>query len=248
MPNHTSCILRVVGTLAALRAFKDKAYVVTKEDDDTEVRQCFSLDPFVPMPEDLRGTSSPAHIVSEEEYDKIIADNAKKLAGDPKLALFLSKPITLKIQAELLRKYGVDNWYDWANNHWGTKWGVYRVSETWEESPAKENLLGFGERAALIPAGNYQITCHFKSAWAPPSAALRTISEQYPDLKFFCGYADEGGCFLGYSIFEKGVEQEVELPKKPWNGEQQKEFRRLCGQTIYEDEESDEDEDEVLTE
>ena len=22
------------------------------------------------------------------------------------------------------RKYGADNWYDWSNKYWGTKWDV----------------------------------------------------------------------------------------------------------------------------
>ena len=29
----------------------------------------------------------------------------------------------LKKKQELIEKYGFDNWYDWSNYHYGTKWG-----------------------------------------------------------------------------------------------------------------------------
>ena len=33
--------------------------------------------------------------------------------------------ITKEESQELIKKYGQDNWYEWAHQNWGTKWGAY---------------------------------------------------------------------------------------------------------------------------
>ncbi len=78
---------------------------------------------YRPMPDDIRNTTSPCRIVTQEEYDKQMKkneniDRTQSLYHEP-------KPITKKMQKALIDKYAVDNWYDWAYNNWGTKWGCY---------------------------------------------------------------------------------------------------------------------------
>ena len=72
---------------------------------------------YRPMPEELVNTSSPARVVTQEEYDKQMEKN--------KTDDFKSYPLTIDKQKMLLDLYGADNWYDWAHKYWGTKWGCY---------------------------------------------------------------------------------------------------------------------------
>jgi hypothetical protein len=72
---------------------------------------------YRPMPEELVNTSSPARVVSQEEYDKQMEKN--------KTDDFKSYPLTIDRQKMLLDLYGADNWYDWSHKNWGTKWGCY---------------------------------------------------------------------------------------------------------------------------
>ena len=78
--------------------------ITASTDEGTEILMKMSKHPYglcgylLPMPEELRETSSPPRIgdnISEEHYE------------------------TLK------KKYGYADWYSWANNNWGTKWGCY---------------------------------------------------------------------------------------------------------------------------
>lgn len=72
---------------------------------------------YRPMPEELEQTTSPCRVVSEKEYAKQMKLN--------ETAKHKSYPITKDRREYLLDKYGKDNWYDWAYENWGTKWGCY---------------------------------------------------------------------------------------------------------------------------
>lgn len=71
-----------------------------------------------------------------------------------------------------------DHWYFWNMRNWGTKWDVandIRTTTTCER-PA--------DNAALY---------RFSSAWAPPVAALATLSTQHPDLHIELRYMEDEG-------------------------------------------------------
>jgi hypothetical protein len=78
---------------------------------------------YCPMPEEIRNTTSPTKIVSEAEYKRIMKENESIDRTQP--WYYEPKPITKKMQTKLLDAYGLDNWYDWAHEKWGTKWGCY---------------------------------------------------------------------------------------------------------------------------
>ena len=84
---------------------------------------------------------------------------------------------------ELRKKYGYDNWYDWCNANWGTKWDVEGHLEK-------------------TPRGSVGYT--FDSAWAPPDEAIKKISELYPKLTFTLEYDEPGMDFAGTMVIEKG--------------------------------------------
>ena len=57
----------------------------------------------------------------------------------------------------LMKLHGVDNWYDWAVKHWGTKWDVLSCSHC--------DLIG-------IDDGVWMLSIEFETAWSPPIDAI----------------------------------------------------------------------------
>lgn len=66
-----------------------------------------------------------------------------------------------------------DNWYNWNNRNWGTKWDASdpnMVHDTAEE-----------------------IAYEFDTAWSPPIPAMVQLSEQYPSLTIKIRFTEEQG-------------------------------------------------------
>ena len=79
--------------------------------------------------------------------------------------------------ADLIAKYGVDNWYDWHCNYWGTKWDV----DAEENDDTDEECISLS----------------FESAWSPPSEWVKKVAQDYPSLKFLLEYEECGCAFKG---------------------------------------------------
>lgn len=77
-----------------------------------------------------------------------------------------------------------NDWYNWNNNNWGTKWDVCGESRITEEG---STFVGY----------------YFNTAWAPPVPALERLSEQYPTLKITLDWEEEQG-FGGQLVLEDG--------------------------------------------
>ena len=62
------------------------------------------------------------------------------------------------------KKYGENNWYDWCNKHWGTKWNAMSAKIVEDN----ENALAY----------------HFESAWDCPRGIAYVIEDFLPkDVK-----------------------------------------------------------------
>ena len=168
MPNHVTNVLTITGD----NDQRVKELMDTLFDNDGN----FDFDNFLPMPNELSEVTSPVRIVSEDERNALIAEyERKELAGE--LHPFDSKtfPLTQELQDEYIARFGCDNWYDWANENWGTKWGAYDSHRNSDDE------------------------CTFMTAWNTPFPAMVKLSEMYPDLVFTVQYADED---FGYNVGE----------------------------------------------
>lgn len=104
---------------------------------------------YKPMPQALKGTRSPVHIISKKEYAEEQKFNQDYLAGLPEGKepedWKIKKGITQEMYDELIDKYGFADWYGWASKHWDTKWGdvdfEYNIDETTDNDSAIVHIL-----------------------------------------------------------------------------------------------------------
>jgi len=145
MPNHVENNLTFDGNEKDIKELMD-CLVINGEP---------SVDGFLPMPSELRGTTSPSRVENQV----------------------------------LINKYGHDNWYDWAVENWGTKWGFY---------------------SGIVTSDN---SVYFQTAWATPYKAIQKLSEKFPRVAIKVQYADEE---FGYNVGEytllSGDEIEINIP------------------------------------
>jgi hypothetical protein len=150
MANNITNVLDVTGEEKDVEAFRSKVYRIEKATEKSWKHEIgdeypvFDLDATVPFPTELTDTTSPPQ--NDEEK---------------------------KLQAELTKKYGAGNWYDWRVKYWGTKWDTYDAEEVEE-----------------IKGG---LRFRFETAWCPPAQWLKTTAKQFPSLKFTDHWCDEGG-------------------------------------------------------
>ena len=223
MPNHTANNFTVTGPKADVLRF-----VAQIKGTDSEI----DFNKVLPIPDELRGTSSPSRIMTQEEIDQIWAEwNKRKDEG--KLSSFeMERPMGLGItQAkydEFILKYGYADWYDWSIFNWGTKWNAYDVTE-WSINECSEYTTS--------------ATIYYETAWSPATALWLNVSKEYPKCEFYHEFADEGGGFLGSETNRYGriiSEEEFE-----WDSDDGIELREGLGRYWPED---DEDEVEVVKE
>ena len=99
--------------------------------------------------------------------------------------------------AELVSKYGADNWYDWGINNWGTKWGDYELTSS-------EIAKAYGE-------DEWHIAYNYTTAWSPgENELINAIIKQFPKLKVMLQYEEPGMAFAGETLALNGriVKQE----------------------------------------
>ena len=144
---------------------------VTVKGDSEQKKTLFEMfskrvdfEKIVPMPEELKNTISPVR------YERLTHEERIKCN-------------------ELKRKYGADNWYDWAWKNWGTKWN------------ACDSIIDKSES-----------TMEFDTAWATPGKIFILLSKQFDKLVFTVEYADED---LGYNCGVAEYQNGKKVLKKP---------------------------------
>ena len=85
-----------------------------------------------------------------------------------------------------------DDWYNWCNKNWGTKWspsGILRTDS--EDNP-------------------YELRFYFQTPWCPATNLFRFISKMYPHLVFYeSGYESGVGFSVASAIHRGEVIEEL---------------------------------------
>lgn len=79
--------------------------------------------------------------------------------------------------------YGKNNWYDWSNENWGTKWNCWDV-----ECADVEDVLSYS----------------FYTAWSPCEPVVKALAEMFPEANIHFRYEESGCCFCGEQEYENG--------------------------------------------
>jgi len=144
---------------------KAEAFVGFVRDGDNY----FSFDKIIPIPEELKGTRSPTKIVLQEEYDEWTEATSLLEGG---------RPITQEMSDRFTVEYGYDNWYDWSNKNWGTKWDTDC------------------EDVAIDDFGTVEY--NFDTAWGPPEPIYNALKELFPKLEISWFYREDGMQLAGW--------------------------------------------------
>ena len=139
------------------------SFVKSKEDNEP-----FSFQSILPMPKEIQEVGSPVRIVSEKEFEE----------RDVQKDIFPNQLITKAMSDKFRVEYGADNWYDWSNKHWGTKWEVSDV-EMFQDS-------------------EYEAQYEFDTAWCPPEGIFYALKNKFPELTFSWFYREDGDQIAGF--------------------------------------------------
>lgn len=88
-------------------------------------------------------------------------------------------------KAELIKKYGADDWYDWRIKNWGVKW------------PPSFN-------SANLEITDDAMVFFFDTPWGPPVNIIKFMSSLFPNATFQLQFAEPGMNFSGEDIFQAG--------------------------------------------
>ena len=175
MPNWATNTIEFTATPEQLRRVRDVIRIDTSGGD-------FDFDALRPMPDELRGSTSPVRVFPDlaalTEYASayhLEVDSESGIAwsgvGDDRKTVAM----TSATSDRLIAMHGANNWYDWRRANWGTKW----------TGQAPEILLD--EPGRLI--------VRFDTAWTAPHGLLAHLAHQ-------------GIASIGITIHEDGCEVE----------------------------------------
>ena len=191
MPNWVITRIYITGPEDKIKEFEDKVIRLGGEEE------VFSFNRINKRPEELDNTQCPP-----PKPKKI---KVKTLSGEELEVEEISdcNNATPEMCKDLESRFGHNNWYDWNNWNWGTKWD------------ASESI--YSQEDKIL---------EFQTAWACPQEILLKMTEMFPDLQFNGSYADEDfGSNAGYITngvpyaFSASSEEACETAATLWGGE-----------------------------
>jgi len=205
MPNWCMNKLNVKGDADAITEFIE-TILVPKEDeagflgiepffDEGKYRELTPSDEVDfsrahPMPEILQGTRAPA--VKRETFEKWKAD--KDHFGHATEGWFEEQEAMVTASEEAMKETGFDNWYDWAWQHWGTKWSP--------DVELIEAVQHFDNAGGLT----IEVYFEYETAWSPCQGIITAMAEKFPKLTFVESYDEPGVGFYGSACYKDGTQ------------------------------------------
>lgn len=169
MPNWCNNSITISGPTETIKQLWEDAQTahVYKDRDGNEERGFGLLSAIAPLPEILRGTTSP----TPDNIDSVW-------------------------QSTMLAQTGYDNWYDWQVNTWGTKWDVSDEGLEYIEDGDTATITGWFDSAWAPPIGAYDMfcddmdNCSLSASYHEPGMDFAGFYEDGED-QYMEGLADE---------------------------------------------------------
>ena len=187
MPNWVTNNVRIIADETLLAKIREE--VKGKPYEDGEENE-FDFNQILPIPNELKGTTSPCRIISQEDYDKQEERIAKGDLTEGEKNFGVSRGITQEMHDDFIKRFGYSDWYGWQVNNWGTKWNASNVY--WSDDDYVS----------------------FNTAWSTPFDLLVALSKKYPQATFEVEYADEDfGYNVGQYVLQNGEEIDTNIPE-----------------------------------
>ncbi len=143
---------------------------------------------YMPMPKELKNISSPVQFISIKDFE------------EQDKSLLYGVKITQEMSDNYKEKYGSDNWYDWANIHWNTKWGDVRTE---------------------MEAGELSVIIRFETAWSPLSLDIIERIDKDLDITDYW-WEEEQGFGAQYTKVGEEIVMTNEWDLPDWEDKQYK--------------------------
>ena len=191
MPNWVITRIYITGPEDKIKEFEDKVIRLGEEEE------VFSFNRINKRPEELDNTQCPP-----PKSKKI---KVKTLSGEEMKIEEIAdcNNATREMCKDLESRFGHNNWYDWNNWNWGTKWDCSESIYSQEDKMLQ-----------------------FETPWSAPVPIHEMMAEMFPDLTFQGTYADEdfgsnAGCIENGAVYfvENQSEEAYEIAATLWGYE-----------------------------
>ena len=206
MPNHVTNVLTLHGEPEQIRAMLEAIRY-----DDLGIGSV-DFNKIIPMPESLNieaGSQTSAGLKAYQNFIEVYTlggtihqDDLENIPRKSEEVFFRQRSDIRPREWKLgkaawnnIRLYGAPTWYEWCNQHWGTKWNSY----------------GYGEAKVDYQEGD---ALNFLTAWSAPHPVMEKLAEMFPNVEIEHEWADEDiGHNCGRYRYQNGVRIEEWFPE-----------------------------------